>query len=166
MLGAMACGDDEEPSATSTPAGTENGQPTARSTAKPSPTDEPFSGDREPVEAPATGSPPLGGALLLDVRTAEQADFDRITFEFEEGIPGYSVQYVEPPIIADPSGMEVEVEGSAFIQIRMEPAAAHDPNTGEETYTGPTELKARHAVLIWKRSRRATLRRCSTGCSG
>ena len=130
MLAAAGCGDDDEPSPSATP---------ARSPA--SPTAEPFSGGRDPVEETPSGSPPLGGALLVDVRTGEQAGFDRITFEFEGGLPGYLVEYVEPPIIADPSGLEVEIEGSAFIHIRMEPAAAHDPNTGDETYAGPLELK-------------------------
>jgi hypothetical protein len=92
------------------------------------------------VEAtPAPGGPTT--ALLLAVRTAEQGTFDRITFEFQGELPGYSVQYVEPPIIADASGLEVDIDGSGFIQIRMEPAAGHDPDTGDETYTGPLELK-------------------------
>jgi hypothetical protein len=136
-----ACDDDEaepSPSTTGTPA--ESATATAR-TATASPTAEPFSGGREPVEGAASGELPLGGALLVDVRVAEQADFDRITFELEGGLPGYSIQYVDPPIIADASGLEVEIDGSAFIQIRMEPAAGHDPNTGNETYTGPLELK-------------------------
>jgi hypothetical protein len=48
---------------------------------------------------------------------------------------------VDPPIIADPSGLEVEIAGAAFLQVRMEPAAGHDPDTGEPTYTGELELK-------------------------
>ena len=87
---------------------------------------------------PAPGGPTT--ALLVDVRLADQGTFDRITFEFEGGVPGFGVQYVEPPIIADASGLEVDIEGSAFIQIRMEPAAGHNPDTGNETYTGGLEL--------------------------
>lgn len=139
-LSAVACGDDDEssPSATATrsPA---HGTPTRSATASPSP--EPFEGGRDPVQVtPVPGGPTT--ALLRDVRIADQGTFDRITLEFEGGLPGYSVQYVEPPIIADASGLEVDIEGSAFIQIRMEPAAGHDPNTGEETYTGELELKS------------------------
>ena len=58
------------------------------------------------------------------------------------------MQYVEPPIIADASGLEVDIAGSAFIQIRMEPAAGHDPNTGDETYTGSLELKPNLPSLL------------------
>ena len=131
FLAAAGCGDDDE----ATPSATSEGTATASST------EEPFSGDRDPVEGTPRGSPPLGGVLLVDVRIGEHTTFDRVTFEFDSGLPGYSVQYVEPPIIADPSGMEVEIEGAAFILIRMEPAAGHDPNTGDETYTGGLELK-------------------------
>jgi len=61
--------------------------------------------------------------------------------EFEGGLPGYSVKFVNPPIIADASGPRSQNRGMPFIQIRMEPAAGHDPNTGDQTYTGPQELK-------------------------
>jgi len=142
VLIATACdGDDEEPSpsGTATLSGsTTSGTTTESATASPTP--EPFEGSREPVTAtPAPGGPTT--ALLSEVRTAEQGTYDRTTLEFEGGLPGYSVQYVEPPIVADASGLEVDIEGSAFIQIRMEPAAGHDPNTGDETYKGPLELK-------------------------
>jgi len=138
-VSAVACSDDDEaaPSATATRSPTA-GTPTRSATASPSL--EPFEGGRDPVQVtPAPNGPTT--ALLNEVRTAEQGTYDRTTLEFEGGLPGYSVQYVEPPIVADASGLEVDIEGSAFIQIRMEPAAGHDPNTGDETYKGPLELK-------------------------
>jgi len=121
------------------------GQPSTTSAGPP--TQEPFSGSTDPVEAASTGGVPLGGALLRDVRTAAHSTFDRITFEFEGGMPGYRVEYVEPPIFADPSGLQLDIEGSAFIKVRMEPAAAHDPNTGNPTF-GTRELKPRHASIV------------------
>src|SRR5574341_2006829 len=145
VLTASACGDDDEisPSETAAPSvSTTGGTKTASATASPtaSPTLEPFAGGREPVEAtPVPGGPMT--ALLRAVSIAEQGAFDRITFEFEGGLPGYGIRYIDPPIIADPSGLVVDMDGSAFIQIRMEPAAGHDPDTGIETYTGPLELK-------------------------
>src|SRR5439155_26284103 len=39
---------------------------------------------------------PLGGVLLRDVRIGAHESFGRITFEFDGGLPGYKVQYVEP----------------------------------------------------------------------
>jgi hypothetical protein len=86
---------------------------------------------------------PPGGittALLTGVFTQSFETYDQVTFEFQEGMPGFRIEYVEPPIIADASGLEVEIAGSAFLQVRMERAAGHDPDTGEETYTGSLEL--------------------------
>ncbi len=143
LLLSSACGDDDEepsPTVSISPAGTQTKTPSPTATA-PEPTEEPFVGGREPVEATPSASPALGGALLRDVRTDEHTTFDRITFEFQGGLPGYRVRYVEAPIIADPSGLEVEIAGTALLEVRMEPAAGHDPNTGDETYTGPLELK-------------------------
>jgi hypothetical protein len=142
ILMASGCGGDGEqssPSTTATRSVSATDGTTTRS-AEASPTSEPFEGGRAPVEsAPASGGPTT--ALLRAVRTGDQGTFDRVTLEFEGGLPGYSVNYVNPPIIADASGLEVNIEGSAFIQIRMEAAAGHDPNTGDQTYTGPLELK-------------------------
>src|SRR5574341_1024038 len=141
VLTALAsCGDDDEPSPT-TPAASVSASPTTVPTSpavSPSPTEEPFEGGQDPVVA--TPGPGFEAALLKDIRIAEQNGFDRITFEFAEGIPGYDVRYVEPPIVYDPRGDDMEIQGSAFIVIRMERAAGYDPNTGNQTYLGPMEL--------------------------
>jgi hypothetical protein len=150
LLLAVACGDDDNgiiptasgPSSDSaTPVITASPAP-----ASPSPSGEPFNGGREPVEAP----PPAGfvTALLIDVQTGEHEGFDRITFEFSGGVPGFRVEYVEPPIHADPSDLLIEIAGDAFIRIRMEPAAGYDPDTGTPTYNGPLELTPGFASLV------------------
>jgi hypothetical protein len=127
-----ACGDDDdddsatpgspspEPSirATRTPAVTPTAKPT------PAPTPEPFSGSHEPVEEPGPDVPPV--AIHTAVRVAEPADFDQIVFEFDDAMPGYRIEYVQPPILADASGMEVEIAGAAFLQVRFLGADAHD----------------------------------------
>ncbi len=116
-----------------TPAATATRSPT------PSPTPVPFDGTRGPVEA--EGAPPT--ALLVDVRTGLQEGFDRIVFEFEEGVPGYRIAYVEPPITGEFSGLPVEIAGSAFLKVTFSVAAGFDPFTGEPTYEGleiPTGL--------------------------
>jgi hypothetical protein len=137
VIGA-ACGDDDGDEATPTEAsGTVTERPTA-TPATPSPIEEPFEGTQEPVEA--TPPPGITTALLVNVKTQVLGPFDRVTFEFREGLPGFRIEYVEPPIIADPSGLQVEIDGAAFLQVRMERAAGHDPDTGQQTYTGGLEL--------------------------
>ncbi|MEE9285860.1 MAG: hypothetical protein V3V35_09065 [Dehalococcoidia bacterium] len=125
--------------APTTPVATPSPSPSPTSptpTASPTPAPTPFDGTRGPVEK--LGSDPV--ALLTDVRTGRHPTFDRIVFEFQDNVPGYRIEYVEPPILQDASGLPVEIAGSAFLQVRFNPAAAHDPVTGEPTYTGPREI--------------------------
>ncbi len=146
LVAAAACDEEAAPPTTPTeetsPAESPTAAPTSpAATTAPEPT-TPFQGSRGPVEAPASSGLALGGAILVDVRVARHAGFDRIVFEFQGGLPGYRIQYVDPPIVADASGLPVEIAGNAFLSIRFEPAAAHDPDTGTPTYTGPLEIAA------------------------
>jgi hypothetical protein len=87
--------------------------------------------------------------ILVNVRIARHIDYDRITFEFrDDGRPPYRVEYVQPPIIADASGEEVDIGGEAFLRLRMEPAAAHDPISGAQTYLGTRELRSDLPSLV------------------
>jgi hypothetical protein len=152
LLVAVACGDDEEmgPSPSASPSGTAGGTgtPTPATTVpvgSASPTDEPFSGARTPVQVVAT--PSMWQALLKDTRTATHTTFDRFTLEFDIAPPGYKVEYVKPPILADPSGKEVTIDGKAFLQITIQGAVGYYLNT-ENPYTGPNELKPGLPYLV------------------
>jgi hypothetical protein len=83
-----------------------------------------FEGTRGPAEQAGAVAPPM--PLLLHVRTGEHEGYDRITFEFEGDVPGYLVEYVQPPITQDPSDQPVEIAGNAFLKIRLESASAHE----------------------------------------
>jgi hypothetical protein len=88
-------------------------------------------------------------ALLIDVRAAPHPGFDRVVFEFENGVPGYRVGYAERPILADGSGDEVAVTGGAVLVVRMEPALDADltVESAPRTYTGPTRFAPDAAVV-------------------
>lgn len=104
----------------------------------PSPTGTPaFEGTRGPVEKPPGGDSLV--AILIDVRVGTHEGFDRIVFEFEGGLPGYRIEYVEAPLVHCGSGLPVEITGHAFLQASFSPAAGHDVSTGESTFD-PTEL--------------------------
>ncbi|HZP27174.1 MAG TPA: hypothetical protein VFB90_09040 [Dehalococcoidia bacterium] len=115
------------PSATATPTGTATGG---------SPQATPFQGSRGPFSGPGTVTAPP--ALLSDVRAARQAGFDRVVFEFSNGLPAYRVEYVQPPIILDPSGQTVQVKGAAFLKVTFMGGAAHN-DAGNPTF-GSTDL--------------------------
>ncbi len=88
-------------------------------------------------------------ALLTAVRAARHDGYDRIVFEFRNTLPGYSVSYVERPIVADGSGDEVTVAGAAVLQVRLEPALDADlsQESAPATYTGPTRFSPDAAIV-------------------
>lgn len=146
VLAACGGGDDEttEPGATTVTTTVEvtTTEPapttTAPTTTEPAePPGPPFT--TAPARAPAASAQL---ALLTDVRIGSHEGYERFVFEFLPGArPGYRVRYVNPPIVEDASGMVVEVDGNAFLSIRMEPASGFDL-TGDlgEVYTGPTRI--------------------------
>ncbi len=129
LLALAACGDDGGPAATptATPLAASPTAPESRATpaaTAPEPTEAPaFEGGRDPVEVPGGAAPPV--PILTDVRAAAHEGYDRIVFEFEGGLPGYRVEYVEQPIHCG-TGLGAEVAGVAYLQVRMTPADAHD----------------------------------------
>jgi len=82
-------------------------------------------------------------ALLERVAIGHHEGYDRVVFEFrDEGLPGYRVEYVLPPLKEDGSGAPVDVAGNAFVVVRMEPASGFDLNSGEGelVYKGPKRI--------------------------
>jgi hypothetical protein len=146
LLVAVACGDDDEetPSPSAAPTEGATGR-TATPGGVASPTDEPFSGARTPVQVVAT--PSMNQAQLKEVRSAEHTTFDRFTLEFDIAPSGYKVEYVKPPILADPSGKEVAIDGNAFLQITIQGAVANYLITGN-AYPGPNEVKPGLPALV------------------
>jgi hypothetical protein len=71
-------------------------------------------------------------ATLVDVRTGVHEGFDRVVFEFVGELPSYDIEWGEAPILADPSGLPIDVSGAAFLRVRFSPAWAHD-DAGEAT---------------------------------
>jgi hypothetical protein len=65
-------------------------------------------------------------ALLRDVRSARHVGYDRVVFEFSEGLPNYHVAYVDRPVRKCGSGDPTAVAGDAWLEVRFNPANAHD----------------------------------------
>ena len=89
-------------------------------------------------------------SLLTDVRAAAHDGYDRVVFQFRNGLPGYDVRYVDRPVVADGSGDEVAVEGGAVLLIRMEPALDADltDETAPRTYTGPQRFTPATTAVV------------------
>ncbi|MBA3735722.1 MAG: hypothetical protein H0W90_11100 [Actinobacteria bacterium] len=98
----------------------------------------------DPVEGAAGGGET---ALLERIAVGRHEGYDRVVFQFKNGLPGYRVEYVEPPLTEDGSGDPVTVKGNAVVVARMEPASGFDLNTGEGVmvYKGPKRIDATSA---------------------
>jgi hypothetical protein len=69
-----------------------------------------------------------GQAVLIQVRTGRHDGFDRVVFEFRDGLPGYQVGYVEKVINA--AGAPVGLRGEAFLLVTFDGARASGPGGG------------------------------------
>ena len=121
--------DDDEPTSI----------PTPTATTAPTTTGETFEGTTGTV----TGAAQISETALLErVAVAGHGGYDRVVFQFRNGLPGYRVEYVEPPLREDGSGNVVKLAGNAFVVVRMEPASGFDLSVpeGELIYTGPRRL--------------------------
>jgi hypothetical protein len=89
-------------------------------------------------------------ALLTGVRAASHDGYDRVVFEFRNGVPGYEVGNAERPVRADGSGEPVAVGGGAVLLVRMQPALDADLTkpSAPSTYTGPTRLRPDTTAVV------------------
>ena len=91
-----------------------------------------FAGDLEPktrIGRPANDQ--IASTLEL-VESGDHGSFSRVTFFFLQTIPNYSLQYVETPIACG-SGEPLDIEGEAFLELRLTPATGHGLQ-GETSY--------------------------------
>ena len=79
-------------------------------------------------------------AQITDVRVGTHDGYDRVVFEFASGLPDAVIEAVLPPFYADPSGLEIEVAGSAFLKVTMHGASKVSPDGGV-TYDGSTNFE-------------------------
>ena len=99
---------------------------------------------------PAPGGQRQG--LLTAIRTEQQADHDRIVFQFDgPRAPSARIKYVDR-VTADPSDEPVPLVGAAFVNVafldaRLTTAPIEDDPSRARRYTGPTRLTPRYNLL-------------------
>ena len=84
---------------------------------------EPFEGTFTPAEKEPPASPSI--ATLQTVRSSPHPGFDRMVFEFKEGLPGYEVRYLAETARQCGSGDEIRTDGAGQILVRLHTAQAH-----------------------------------------
>ena len=138
---------DDQPTTSVSPGTTDEANGTTTSTATTSTTvagePEDVVGDTSTDEVTSAGFPETGPpSFLSEVRVGEHDGFQRIVFEFSQGVPpSYQIRYVDDPPTA-PSGQPADVEGDAYLEITMIPASGVDLSSGDprQLYGGPTEM--------------------------
>ena len=130
------------PSPAGSPVASDAGSPSA--TTEPIPSDElgPFSCDL-PVHVDQT----VARANITDVRVGTHDGYDRVVFEFTDGLPEASLERAEPPFTHDASGEPIAVEGESFLRLIMR-GGTKQTDAGTSSYDGPTEFEPGHPALI------------------
>src|SRR5207253_4517291 len=120
------------PAATPTPAA--SAAPSTTPSSQPSASAESFTCD-----AGSGGGP--SGSDLTAVRVAHHSGYDRITFQFDGGLPAYSITpQSNAQFTQDASGQTVVLSGTSGLRIVFHGASDYSVS-GQQTYTGSTDLK-------------------------
>jgi hypothetical protein len=95
-----------------------------------------------PIESDGT----VPRAQITDVRVGTHDGYDRVVIEFDDGIPPYILQEATPPLLSDPAGMEMDVEGTAFRNLVLL-GGTRVTEDGMLTYDGRTDFTPDFPVL-------------------
>lgn len=80
--------------------------------------------------APAAVTAP---PLLVSVRAASHAGYDRVVWEFRGGLPAHRDARYVPSLLGDGSGLPMRIAGDAVLRVSMFDANAHNPETNRAT---------------------------------
>jgi len=130
--------------ASSSPLPTTSAAGSGDATEEPVPSDElgPFSCDL-PIHEDAT----VARANITDVRTGTHAGYDRVVFEFADGLPEASLERAEPPFTQDASGEPIDVQGESFLRLILR-GGTKQTLEGTSSYDGPTEFETGYPALV------------------
>jgi hypothetical protein len=127
------------PSATATPAASPPEQ-----SAEPVPSDE--LGDFT-CELPIVEDATVPRAQIVDVRVGEHDGYDRVVFEFAEGLPESSLERATPPFAQDASGLPLEVDGEGFLRLTMR-GGTKQQEDGTSSYDGSRDVRPGFTALV------------------
>lgn len=79
------------------------------------------------------------------IRAASHVGYERVVFEFDTGVPGYHIEYIDEPVRDCGAGHVKEVAGEGWLEVRLYPARAHD-DAGQPTLP-KRELEPRLSIV-------------------
>ncbi|MCA1569186.1 MAG: hypothetical protein LC798_02470 [Chloroflexi bacterium] len=86
-------------------------------------------------------------ANITDLRVGTHAGYDRVVFEFADGLPEITLDRAAPPFNHDASGLPIQVDGSSFLRLTMRGGTKQTAG-GTSSYSGPTDLDPAFAALV------------------
>jgi hypothetical protein len=86
-------------------------------------------------------------AVYVDVRVGTHANYDRVVFEFTNGLPEMTLERATPPFMHDTSGLPVEVEGDSFLRLTM-PGGTKETEEHTSAYDGPIDFHPEFPMLV------------------
>lgn len=95
------------------------GSPAAGDNAAPGPAS--FEKTAGIIEVKREGEP----RVLHAVRAATSDGYDRVVFEFRDGVPGFHLEYIDKPVRDCGAGDVKPIEGDGWLEVRFYPAYAH-----------------------------------------
>jgi hypothetical protein len=110
------------------------------------------SGSPEQSLAPFSCALPIHGVAtvantqITDLAVGAHDTYDRIVFDFAAGTPEYTIETASAPLLQDPSGLPIDVQGSSFLRIILHGASA--AGYGGTPFNGPTSFTPRFAKLV------------------
>ena len=93
----------------------------------------------------ATGQRSAHQVLVLDLRHAQHARFDRVVIDLRGVRPGYRIGYTDR-LTYDGSGLPVRLAGRTKMALALNPAYAHDDG-GNTVYEGPRRIRVGYPTL-------------------
>jgi hypothetical protein len=85
-------------------------------------------------------------ATVKGIRFGRHTRFDRVVVDLDQFKTGYKVGYVRK-LVQDGSGNVINVNGGAFLEVRLYPSWAHDED-GKPTWGGPRLVNTKLANVI------------------
>lgn len=98
-------------------------------------------------DLPVVDDATVARAQITDVRIGTHTDYDRVVFEFADGLPEFTLDRAAPPFSHDPSGMPLEVNGSSFLRIIMR-GGTKQTEDNTSSYDGPTDFDPGFPMLV------------------
>ena len=89
----------------------------------------------------------IAHANITDVRTGTHDGYDRVVFDFADGLPEASLERAEPPFTQDASGLPIEVQGESFLRLILR-GGTKQTLEGTTSYDGPTEFETGYPALV------------------